>query len=74
MYIICHYQALLCEVNQWAAGSSEAFLMFQDNANLVLKVGLDRDLQTVGDALAVLPHIVDEQTAEGCHAVANRET
>lgn len=48
--------------------------MFQCNANLVLKVGLDGDLQTVRDTFAVLPHVVDQQAAERCHAVANRET
>lgn len=41
--------------------------------NLVLKLRLNRDLQTVCDALAVFPHIVDQQTAEGCHAVTNGE-
>ncbi len=34
--------------------------MFQDNANLVLKVGLDGDLQTVCDAFAIFPHVVDQ--------------
>ncbi len=48
--------------------------MFQDNANLVLKVGLNRDLQTVRDTFAVFPHVVDEQTAEWGHAVAHWET
>lgn len=42
--------------------------------NLVLKLGLDRDLQTVCDTLTVFPHIVDQQTAEWCHAVTNRKT
>ena len=43
------------------------------NANLVLKVRLDGDLQTVCDTFAVFPHVVDQQTAEWCHAVANGE-
>lgn len=47
--------------------------IIQDNANLVLKVGLDRDLQTVCDAFAIFPHIVNQQMAEGCHAMADWE-
>lgn len=47
--------------------------MFQDHANLVLKVRLDGDLQTVRDAFAIFPHVVDQQAAEGCHAVAHWE-
>lgn len=42
-------------------------------ANLVLEVGLDGDLHAVRDALAVFPHVVDQQVAERSHAVAHRE-
>lgn len=42
--------------------------------NLILKVRLYRDLKTVCDTLAIFPHVVDQQTAEGYHAVTNRET
>lgn len=47
--------------------------MFKDGADLVLEVGLDGDLQTVRDALAVFPHVVNQQMAEGCHTVADWE-
>lgn len=42
--------------------------------NLILKLGLDGDLQAVCDALTVFPHVVDQQAAERCHAVADRKT
>lgn len=72
--IVCHYKTLLCGVSQWAGESREVSLAFSHHANLVLKVGLDRDLQTVGDTLAVLPHVIDKETAKGCHAVTDGET
>ena len=44
-----------------------------DPTRLVLEAGLDGDLQAVGDALAVLPHVVHQQAAEGGHAGADGE-
>lgn len=48
--------------------------MFQNHANLVLEVRLDRDLHAVRDTFAIFPHVVNQQVAKRCHAVADRET
>lgn len=45
-----------------------------DKTNLVLKVRLDRDLHAVRDAFAIFPHVVNQQVAKWCHAMANRKT
>lgn len=53
--------------------AGEAWVPASQETDLVLKAGLNRDLQAVRHPLAILPHVVHQQPAKGGHGVGDRK-